>query len=89
MRRRLTYSSMTPESEFRPRPSVTLGLRIAIAAALVALIAGALALGTFILGLALTLVPIALIAIVIAYAAFRIELWRSRRRSGQRNVFPP
>ena len=88
-RRRITLD-MTPEGEFRRGSGLTLGARIAIAAAVVAVIAGGLALGTFILGVALTLVPIALIAILIAYLAFRIELWRSRRSfRGQRDVFRP
>ena len=88
-RRRITLD-MTPEGEFRRRPGLTLGVRVAIAAVVVAAIAGGLALGTFILGLALILVPIALIAIVVAYVAFRIELWRSRRAfRSQRDVFRP
>ena len=88
MRRHVIYLDRTPRGELWPGPGLTLGMRIALVAAMVAVIAGGLALGAFILGLALTLVPIALVAIVVAYAAFRIELWRSHRAvRGQRDVF--
>lgn len=88
VRRHLIYVDVTPDGELRRSPGVTLGMRIAIAAALVAVVVGGLALGALVLGLALTLLPIALAATMIAYAAFRLELWRtSRSIRRQRHMF--
>jgi hypothetical protein len=47
-------------------------------------IAGGLALAAFALWLALFLVPVALIAGVIAWLAFRFQLWRARNSLGRR-----
>jgi ABC-type nickel/cobalt efflux system permease component RcnA len=81
---------MTPEGEFRRPPRLPLGTRIAVIAVLVALTAGGLAVGAFVVGVALTLIPVALIAVLVAYLAFRIELWRARRSvRGQRGLFRP
>lgn len=50
----------------------------------IAVIAGGLALAAFALWLALILVPVALIAGVIAWLAFRFQLWRARTVMQQR-----
>lgn len=79
-----------PELEMRidgsfdapPRPPVM--TRIFIWAAVVAVIAGGLAAAAFALWLALFLVPIALLAGVIAWLAFRFQLWRARGTMQQR-----
>ena len=72
---------MTPDGEFRRQPGLSLGARIVLAAAVVAVIAGGLAISAFVLGLALALVPVALVAVLVAYLAFRFEVWRARRDS--------
>ena len=88
--RRQVTLDMTPEGEFRRPPRLPLGTRIAVVAVLVALVAGGLAAGAFVLGVALTLIPVALIAVMVAYVAFRIDLWRARRSvRGQRDLFRP
>lgn len=88
--RRRVILDMTPEGEFRRPPGLPLSTRIAIAAILVAVVAGGLAIGAFVLGVALTLIPVALLAVLVAYVAFRIELWRARRSvRGQRDLFRP
>jgi hypothetical protein len=88
--RRPVILDMTPEGEFRRRPGLPLGTRIAVAAVLVAVVAIALATGAFVLWVALTLIPVALIAIAVAYVAVRIERWRARRSvRGQRDLFRP
>ncbi len=79
---------MTPEGEFR-RPPGLAGrgptpwlFRLAAIGALVAVIAGALALAAFAFWLAVTLLPVMILAAVIAYVAFRVQLWRAGRGGG-------
>jgi Flp pilus assembly protein TadB len=82
---------MTPDGDFaRPR-QVPFTTRLLGAAILVAVIAGAVALASLALWIALTLIPIALAAALIAYVMLRWKLWRARRASfgGQRDVFRP
>ncbi len=70
-----------------PRPPVL--IRVFIWAAVIAVIAGGLALAAFALWIALILVPVALLAAVIAWLAFRFQLWRARSSAGsQRGVWP-
>lgn len=72
-----------PELEMRvdgsfsmpPRPPIM--TRIFIWAAVIAVIAGGLALAAFALWIVLILVPVALLAAVIAWLAFRFQLWRA------------
>jgi len=76
---------MTPEGDFvSPRPqrrpprgfAVTLGL----SAAIVAAIAVAVVVAALMLWVASIMIPVALVAGVVAYAAFRFQMWRVRRR---------
>lgn len=54
----------------------------------IAVIAGGLAVAAFALWLALILVPVALIAGLIAWAAFRFQLWRARNAvQGRQDVW--
>jgi hypothetical protein len=79
---------MRTDGSFRapPRPSIL--TRIFIWAAVIAVIAGGLAAAAFALWIALILVPVALIAAVIAWLAFRFQLWRGRGSiSGQRDLW--
>jgi hypothetical protein len=69
-----------------PRPPIL--TRIFIWAAVVAVIAGGLAVAAFALWIALILIPVAVAAAVIAWLAFRFQIWRAGRSvGGQRNVW--
>jgi hypothetical protein len=57
-------------------------MRIALAAAVLALLAGGVALALLAFWLAMILLPIAILAALIAYAIGRFELWRAERRRG-------
>ncbi len=85
--RRTIIVDMTPEGEFRRPRAPEFGrtpwlFRLAAAGALVALVLGTLALAAFAFWLAMTLLPVVIIAAAIAYAAFRLQLWRSGRGAG-------
>ena len=81
-RQRTVIIDMTPDGEFRAPPGAGARLswptRIAATAALAALILGAITLAAFAFWLAVTLLPVILIAALIAYGAFRFQLWRGR-----------
>jgi hypothetical protein len=80
---------MTPEGQFAaPSPWASRFLRIAV---LVAVILAAATLASLALWLALTLIPIAIVAGLIAYAAWRWQAWRAGRSSvdGDRDPFGP
>ncbi len=87
-RRQITLD-LTRDGQFVRRARLPIVTRIAIAAVLVAMIAGGLAFGALVLGLALTLLPIAAIALVVAYVGVRFEVWRRRPGRFQRDVFRP
>ncbi len=74
---------MRVDGSFSRPPRPPLLTRIFIWAAVIAVIAGGLALAAFALWLALLLVPVALIAGVIAWLAFRFQLWRARNTIGR------
>jgi hypothetical protein len=83
-----------PELEMRadgsftvpPRPPIL--TRIFIWAVVISVIAGGLAAAAFALWIALILVPVALLAGVIAWLAFRFQIWRARSSvSGQRDLW--
>ena len=83
-----------PELEMRadgsfslpPRPPIL--TRIFIWAVVIAVIAGGLAAAAFALWVALILIPVALLAGVIAWLAFRFQLWRAGGSiSRQRDVW--
>ena len=69
---------MLSDGSFRTPPRPPILTRVFIWAAVVAVIAGGLALAAFALWLALLLVPVALAAGGIAWLAFRFQLWRAR-----------
>jgi hypothetical protein len=75
---------MRVDGSFRSPPRPPLLTRVFFWAVLIAAIAGGLALAAFALWLALFLVPVALIAGVIAWLAFRFQLWRARNSLGRR-----
>ena len=75
-----TPIEMTIEGEFvRPMPEgkPPLGTRVLVWAAVIAALAGAGVVAVFAIWLLAILIPIALLAAVLAYAAFRYHLWRS------------
>ncbi len=65
--------------------------RVLGVAVLVAVVAAAGAIALFALWLAMTLIPIAIGAGVIAYGVYRFQLWRAGGRSlgGQRHIYRP
>lgn len=75
---------MTPEGEFvlPPQPATgasTWAVRLGFGAAVIAALAGALAVAAVFLWVASIMIPVAVIAGLIAYGAFRFQLWRGRR----------
>jgi hypothetical protein len=79
---------MRVDGSFRTPPRPPILTRIFIWAAVIAVIAGGLAAAAFALWIALILVPVALLAAVIAWLAFRFQLWRARNSiGGQRDVW--
>ena len=77
--RRPPELDLLPDGSFRRPARPPIVTRIFIWAVAVAAVAGALAIAAFALWIALILIPVALIAGVIAWAALRFQLWRSRR----------
>ena len=73
---------MTPDGRFRPppRPTLPLATRMALAAGVVAALAAALGVAALALWLAFMLIPLAVGAGVVAYLAFRFQLWRTGAR---------
>ncbi len=76
---------MTPQGDFVGRTASQAGLaawplRIGLGAAIVAAVAGGLAIAAFFLWVASVLIPVALVAGGIAYVAFRYQKWRMQRR---------
>ena len=81
---------MLPNGTFRGPVRPPIITRVFFWASVVAVIAGGLAIAAFVLWLALILIPIALLAGVIAWLAFRFQLWRAKGpTSRQRNVWRP
>jgi len=70
---------MTPDGQFRTPPQAPWAARILRYAIVVAVLAGALAAAALVLWFALLLIPVAIGAALIAYAAFRWRLWKLRR----------
>jgi len=78
---------MTPDGEFvtphvpPPRVSGLWAVRLGLGAAVVAAISGAVVVAALVLWVASVMIPVALIAGVVAYAAFRFQVWRAQRSS--------
>jgi hypothetical protein len=80
---------MTPDGRFRsPQrpPGMPLAARIGAWALLVAVGAGAIGVAALALWFALALIPVAVGAALVAWVAFRIQLWRVRRSHGFRRA---
>jgi hypothetical protein len=78
---------LLPDGSFRPRRP-PLAVRVFRWAVIVALLAGALALAAVALWFALVLIPVAIGAGLIAWLAFRYQLWRAGRSGGGRSWRP-
>lgn len=76
--RALPAVDMTPDGRFLPPPRAPLTLKVGGIAAVVAVLAVGLGVAALALWFALTLLPIAIGAAVIAWLAFRLQLWRAR-----------
>ncbi len=71
---------MTPQGEFVTKPvRSTWPLRLGVGAALIAVAASGLLLAALFLWVASILMPVALLAAVVAYAAFRFQAWQRKR----------
>ena len=76
---------MTPAGDFvgASRPNVSSNslwpLKLGLAAAALAAVAGVIAVGAVVLWIAMMLLPVALMAGLVAYAAFKFQVWRNRR----------
>jgi len=73
---------MLPDGSFVEPPTPPLALRIFRAALIIAVLAAAGAAAIFLLGIALILIPVAIGAGLIAWAALRFQLWRAQRSAG-------
>jgi fatty acid desaturase len=70
---------LLPDGSFRPRrPPVA--TRIFAWAIVIAVVAAGLAVAAFALWLALILIPVVLVAGLVAWLAFRFQLWRAGNR---------
>ncbi len=81
---------MTPDGAFRgpPRPQgVPLSFKLLVVAGLVAVVAGAAAIALFALTVLSFLLPVVVIAALVAYATFRYRQWRASF-GRQRQVMP-
>jgi hypothetical protein len=75
-----TWSGKSPFGAFRYSASITPGtLKIGGIAILVAVLAGTVAAAALALWLAMTLVPIAIVAGLIGWGALKIQRWQARR----------
>lgn len=79
---------MHADGSFRVPPRPPILTRIFMWAAVIAVIAGGLAAAAFALWIALILLPVALLAAIVAWLAFRFQLWRARGSAGgQRDIW--
>jgi hypothetical protein len=74
---------MTVDGEFVSPPKVPISSRILVWAIVVAIVAGALSLAALALWVALLILPMALGAVVVAWAMFRYRVWCAQRSMGR------
>ena len=81
---------MRIDGSFASPPTGSWPIKIAGTALIVAVLTGALAVAAVLFWLALVLIPVALIAGLIAWAAVRFQFWRAGRSfRGSRDIFRP
>jgi hypothetical protein len=79
---------MTPDGQFRRKPGLPIMQRIFLAAVIVAAVAGGLALSALAFWLAMVLLPVALVAGIIAWAMLKmLNTRQSSSVGGQRDPF--
>jgi hypothetical protein len=79
---------MTPDGHFHGPAPLSVAERVFRAAVIVAIIAGGLGLAALAFWFALMLIPVAIVAGLLAWAALRWRLWREQRSfGGQRDPF--
>ncbi len=78
---------MTPEGEIMPQRGAGMPwtVRVGVGAVIVAVTAALAVVAALFLWLASILIPVALVAGLIAYAAFRLQSWRLKFRGGPRS----
>ncbi len=74
---------MSPDGEFRTPPRAPLTSKIFACAVLIAVIAGGLAFAAFALWVALLLIPVVILAVLVAVLTLRFRLWQARHRAGR------
>ncbi len=72
---------MTPDGQFRTPPRPPISVRIIAGAILVAVVAGGLAFAMFALWVALLLLPVVILAVLVAVGTLRFRMWQARRRA--------
>lgn len=72
---------MTPDGRFRAPPRVPVSTRIIAGAVLLAVVATGLAFAALAFWVFLMLIPVAIVAVVVAVGMIRFKLWRARRGS--------
>jgi hypothetical protein len=73
---------MTPQGEFRtPGFRLSWPMRIGLVALGISVVAGLVASAALLIYLVLILIPVAIVAAIIAYAALRLQLWRTGHRA--------
>ncbi len=73
---------MTPDGRFTAPPRAPISTRIIAGAVLLAVVAGGLAFAAFALWIALLLVPVVIVAVLVAVMTIRFKIWQARRRAG-------
>jgi fatty acid desaturase len=86
--RRPPELDLLPDGSFRQPRRPPVAARIFAWALVIAAVAAALAVAAFALWIALILIPVVLVAGVIAWLAFRYQMWRVGTR-GQRGSWRP
>ncbi len=88
MDRRPPLLDMLPDGRFRGVAGSPLSLRILVGAALLALVAGGLAIAALAISIAAVLLPVALLAAIVSWATLRWRRWRAGlRRHGSGVLF--
>ena len=73
---------MTPDGRFTAPRRPAWPIRIGVVAVLVAIVASGIAVALLVLWFALILIPVAIVAALVAWAALRFQLWRTARSAG-------
>ena len=73
---------MTPDGAFRAPTGPKLSTRIIGFAIVAAVIAGAVSVAAFALWIAMLLIPVFLLAVLVAVGVLRFKIWQAQRRRG-------